>query len=135
MKDFAFDKEQVALIAALVIATVATGLDEFYESDGFKAAKIFALIVGLWLAIYRLRTYRPYVAVVEAGQFESHPERGFEFTIPRSVHKRGHTPSSACFVEADGGWADAFCGFVVNDDGDVIIQVNEPMRFRVSIRR
>ncbi len=129
------DKESALLVGGLVVSTVAMIADEVVEHPLFKAAKIIALLASLGLALYRIRSYKPYVTLIKKDHFKKTKKDDYEFSIPVSAHKRGLTPTATCQVESDGGWAEGFFGIVVNSDGTLRVQAAEPMDVKVFIRR
>lgn len=129
------DRDSALLICGLVVSTVAMIADEVIEHPLFKAAKILALLASLGLAIYRIRSYKPYIALIKKEQFKKTKDDEYEVDIPASVHKRGLSPTAICQIESDGGWAEGFFGIVVNSDGTLRVQAGHPMDVKVFIRR
>lgn len=127
--------EDVALLLALVLATVAALLDSVIGGVVFKALKILGLLLSLGLAIHRIRTGRPYVKDLIASNWTAEGQR-YQVRVLRKEHGRGRSPRVLCLVPGElGGYAECFTGAEVNDEGDVFVIANEPAAMRLDIRK
>lgn len=128
--------EDVALLVALVLATVAALLDTVVESAVFKALKILGLLISLGLAIHRIKTGRPYVKDLAASNWTAVGQR-YQVHVPRREHGRGCSPRVLCQIPGDlGGFTEAFYSAAeVTDTGDVFVVENEPVAMRLDIRK
>ncbi|MCV0438351.1 MAG: hypothetical protein K5880_06950 [Hydrogenophaga sp.] len=129
------DGEDLALLVALVLATVAALLDTVIGSVVFKALKILGLILSLGLAIHRIRTGKPYIKDLVVGDWKAVGQR-YQIRVPRAEHGRGRSPRVLCLVLGEaGGYAECFTGAEVNDEGDVFVVASEPGSLRLDIRK
>lgn len=129
------DGEDVALLAALVLASVAALLDTVIGSVIFKALKVLGLLLSLGLAIHRIRTGKPYIKDLEAGHWKAVGQR-YQVRVLRDEHGRGRSPRVLCMVPGElGGYAECVAGAEVDDNGDVFVIASEPAAMRLDIRK
>jgi hypothetical protein len=119
------DSERTWLLVWLVIAGLATLLDEFVNSIWFKILKVGGLVVSTWLAIYRWRTYRPYVCYVAESQWTLRGSE-VEYVIAPKKHKRGATPPVACAVKKGDAYHDCGVDIIVDPVGAVHVRASKP---------
>lgn len=130
-----FETEDVVLLGSVAVATAATLIDTFYGSPLFKALKIVALFLSLWLAYHRIKTSKPYFKDMSASSWNVVGQQ-YEIRIPKSEHKRGKCPHARCLVPGQaGGYAECFADAEVGSEGEVVVQVNSPEAIRIVIRK
>lgn len=130
-----FETEDVILLVAVAIATATTLIDTFYGSPLFKVLKILALFLSLWLAYHRIKTSKPYFKNMVASSWMAVGQM-YEVRIAKSEHRRGKTPHARCFVPSQSGaYEECIANVEVSNDGEVVVQVNSPVAFRIDIRK
>lgn len=130
-----FEGEDVALLAAVAIATLAALIDTFYGSPIFKALKILSLFLSLGLAYHRIRTSKPYFKDFDDSSWRAVGQH-YEVRVPKAEHKRGKSPHARCLVPGGaGGYTECLAEPEVVGDGEVVVQLDSPARLRLEIRK
>lgn len=128
------ETEGIWLVIAIAISGVATIADEFVDGPWFKALKIGGLIVSVCLAIYRVRSYKPFVRYISLSDWTSAGTE-VEHRITASEHRRGTTPSIRCEVRDGDHYAECMADVSADANGNVRIGANTAFEARVTIRR
>lgn len=129
------ESEDFALLASLVIATVAVLVDELYGGTLFKALKILSLILSIGLAIHRIKSGKPFFKDIADKDWVDAGEM-FEVVVPKSIHKRGKFPHPRCLVpNGYGSYAECFIDGDVQPDGSIIVRAKKPVHIRLEVRK
>ena len=130
-----FESEDIALLAAVAIATVAALVDTLYGSPLFKALKILSLFLSLGLAYHRIKTSKPYYKDIGPSLWNAVGQR-YEIRVPKSEHKRGKSPHARSLVPGSaGGYSECFDQPEVAGDGEVVVRADTPEILRLEIRK
>jgi hypothetical protein len=129
------DTEEVSLVASILVATIATFVDEFAASTVIKALKIVALILSLFFAYVKIKTSKPYFGYIDLIDWV-HMGALYRVQIPRSTHGRGKTPYVKLQrVSGDGSISDISARTLIESDGLVSVLVPVAAQMRVEIRK
>lgn len=129
------EAEDLALLGSIAALLAASIVDAAVESSFFKAAKIIALVVSLYLAWDRIRTARPFWKDVAAKDWTQLANREFEIRVPRSQHGRGKTPYPRAMESGADGYSRVGLDELVLPDGTVVFRVGQPTALRLEVRK
>lgn len=129
------ESEDVALLVAVAIATVAALIDTFYGSPIFKALKIISLFLSLGLAYHRIKTSKPYNIDIDPSSWCGVGQR-YEIRVSRAAHGRGKSPHARSLMKGDaGGYTECVDQPEVASDGEVVVRADTPEVIRLEIRK
>jgi len=129
------ESEDVALLVAVTIATIAALVDTFYGSLIFKALKIISLFLSLGLAYHRIKTSKPYYKNIEPSSWRAVGQH-YEICVSKAEHKRGKSPHARSLMQGTaGGYTECIDQPEVASDGDVVVRADTRETLRLEIRK